>query len=187
MKVSLRKANAIQASIQETLKSLELETVVSLNEFENAADTLVKSKEKFNQTFDRRMDLIRAQYVIRATVGRANVECGISDRLASAVMTDRMITELTQIVNADDETEYKQVEARLEKIRNTPETAMYGVTKVVTTSLVGEAQKLSANAGLKTLKKEKQKLNDEILELNIKTEIEFDEGIVDILMSEGLI
>lgn len=187
MNVSLRKANAIQTSIQETLKSLELETVVSLNEFENAADTLVKSKEKFNQTFDRRVDLIQTQYRIRAAVGRANVECGISDKLATAAMTDRLIAEMTQIVSAPDETEYKQVEARLEKIRNTPETGMYGVAKVVTTSLVGEAQKLSANAGLKTLKKEKQQLNDEILELNIKTEIELDEGIVDILMSEGLI
>lgn len=187
MKVSLRKANAIQSSIQETLKSLDLETTVSLNEFENAADTLVKAKEKFNKTFDRRLDLIRAQYTIRAAVGRANVESGISDKLASAAMTDRMIAEVTQIASATDEIDLKQIGARLEKIRNTPETGMYGVAKVVVTSVVGEAQKLSANAGVKTLKKEKQQLNDEILELNIKTEIELDEGIVDILMSEGLI
>ena len=187
MKVSLRKANAIQSSIQETLKSLDLETTVSLNEFENAADTLVKAKEKFNQTYIRRVDLIQVQHRIRAAVGRANVECGISDKLATAAMVDRMIVELTQITNANDETEYKQVEARLEKIRNNPETGMYGIARVVVTSVVGEAQKLSANASLKTMKKEKQQLNDEILELNIKTEIELNEDIVNILMSEGLI
>jgi hypothetical protein len=37
------------------------------------------------------------------------------------------------------------------------------------------------------LKKQKQKLNDEILELNIKTEIPLSDDIVATLQSEGLL
>jgi hypothetical protein len=37
------------------------------------------------------------------------------------------------------------------------------------------------------LKKQKQKLNDEILELNVRTEIELAPGTVDVLTKEGLV
>jgi hypothetical protein len=40
---------------------------------------------------------------------------------------------------------------------------------------------------IKNLKKQKQKLNDEVLELNIKTEIPLSEEVVATLQSEGLV
>jgi hypothetical protein len=40
---------------------------------------------------------------------------------------------------------------------------------------------------IKNLKKQKQKLNDEVLELNIKTEIPLSDDVVTTLTEEGLI
>ena len=40
---------------------------------------------------------------------------------------------------------------------------------------------------IKNLKKQKQKINDEILELNIKTEIPLSEDVVNTLQAEGLL
>jgi hypothetical protein len=42
-------------------------------------------------------------------------------------------------------------------------------------------------AEIKNLKKQKQKINDEVLELNIKTEIPLSEDVVATLTAEGLI
>jgi hypothetical protein len=44
-----------------------------------------------------------------------------------------------------------------------------------------------AKAEVKNLKKQKQKINDEVLELNIKTEIPLSEDVVATLTAEGLL
>jgi hypothetical protein len=44
-----------------------------------------------------------------------------------------------------------------------------------------------AKAEVLSLKKQKQKLNDEVLELNIKTEIPLSEDVVQTLQAEGLL
>jgi hypothetical protein len=58
---------------------------------------------------------------------------------------------------------------------------------VVTTSVISEAQLTQIRDEIKNLKKQKQKLNDEVLELNIKTEIPLSEDVVNTLTNEGLI
>jgi uncharacterized protein YdcH (DUF465 family) len=44
-----------------------------------------------------------------------------------------------------------------------------------------------AKAEIKNLKKQKQKLNDDVLELNIKTEIPLSDDVVATLQTEGLL
>jgi hypothetical protein len=52
---------------------------------------------------------------------------------------------------------------------------------------VSQGQIDQAKTEIKHLKKQKQKLNDEILELNIKTEIPLSGDVVATLQAEGLI
>jgi len=57
----------------------------------------------------------------------------------------------------------------------------------VSTSVVGRDQIDQAKAEIQNLKKQKQKLNDEVLELNIKTEIPLSDDVVATLQAEGLV
>jgi len=57
----------------------------------------------------------------------------------------------------------------------------------VSTSVVGKDQIDQAKAEIQNLKKQKQKLNDEVLELNIKTEIPLSDDVVATLQAEGLV
>jgi hypothetical protein len=53
--------------------------------------------------------------------------------------------------------------------------------------VLGREQIAQAKAEVLNLKKQKQQLNDEVLELNIKTEIPLSDDVVAALQAEGLI
>ena len=57
----------------------------------------------------------------------------------------------------------------------------------MTTGVLGLEQIAQAKAEVLSLKKQKQKINDEVLELNIKTEIPLSEDVVAVLQAEDLI
>jgi uncharacterized protein YdcH (DUF465 family) len=57
----------------------------------------------------------------------------------------------------------------------------------VSTTVVSQEQIDQVKAEIQNLKKQKQKINDEVLELNIKTEIPLSEDVVKTLQDEGLI
>lgn len=188
MKVTLRKANAIQNSIQDLLRDLTVETEVSLTEYVDADAVIAESKQKLTQTFKRRVNLTNAQYDIRKLIGTANNESGINEKLTVAALVDRHLAILAPMVAAKTAMTAEEIAARLDKIRKTENghRQLYGESTVVT-SLIDEGEKLAFAAQVKDFKKQKQKLNDEILELNIRTEIEFPEAVVNTLMEEGLI
>jgi uncharacterized protein YdcH (DUF465 family) len=83
------------------------------------------------------------------------------------------------------------INGKLDKIRNdkseSSRSRIYGISDTVSTNVIGHEQLDVINTEIKNLKKQKQKLNDEILELNIKTEVPLSEDVVKTLQTEGLI
>jgi uncharacterized protein YdcH (DUF465 family) len=82
------------------------------------------------------------------------------------------------------------INGKLDKIRNRKEesrASLYGRDDTVSTSVVSKAQIDQAKAEIQNLKKQKQKINDEVLELNIKTELPLSDDVVATLTAEGLI
>ena len=57
----------------------------------------------------------------------------------------------------------------------------------MSTTVVSQEQIDQVKAEIQNLKKQKQKINDEVLELNIRTEIPLSEDVVATLQAEGLI
>jgi cell division protein FtsB len=53
--------------------------------------------------------------------------------------------------------------------------------------VIGQEQIAQAKTEIQNLKKQKQKINDEVLELNIKTEVPLTNDVVATLQAEGLI
>jgi hypothetical protein len=82
------------------------------------------------------------------------------------------------------------IKGKVEKIKTRPQDArasIYGYNDTVSTSVLSAEQIAQAKAEILSLKKQKQKINDEVLELNIKTEIPLSEDVVATLTAEGLI
>jgi hypothetical protein len=191
MNITLRKANAIQNSIQEALKGIKVERTVSLNEFQDVATELQKANTTLIENDARRQKLLLALYNIRSLVGAGNAQSGIDLALSKAAFIDKRIAQLEDFANAEVMTDLTVLTGKLDKIKNRKDdggrSSIYGYGDTVSTSIVTQDQIDQAKAEIKNLKKQKQKLNDEILELNIKTEIPLGEDAVATLTAEGLI
>lgn len=190
MNITLRKANTVQTSIQEAIKAIKVDFTVEINEFQDAKTELKKANDLLIANDARRQKLLMAVYNIRGLVGTANSSCGIDLKLATAAFIDKRVTQLEEFAKATEMTAITIVEGKLDKIRNRKEesrASLYGRDDTVTTSVVSSEQIDQAKTEIKNLKKQKQKINDEILELNIKTEIPLSDDVVATLQAEGLI
>jgi hypothetical protein len=191
MNITLRKASAIQNSINDAVKSIKVELTVELNEFVNVETALAKANGDMVANDGRRQRLTMALYNIRALVGTANAQSGIDTNLAKAAFIDKRIGQLEELAKATEITELDVIKGKLDKIKNdkgeTSRRSIYGYSDTVSTSVISKAQIDQAKAEILNLKKQKQKLNDEILELNIKTEIPLSDEVVATLQAEGLL
>lgn len=190
MNITLRKANAVQNSINEAVRNIKVDLTVELNEFQNIEEALTKANNSLIENDTRRQKLTMALYNIRALVGTANASCGIDTALAKAAFVDKRIGQLEQLATAAEITALDVIKGKLEKIKSLKDEArsrIYGYGDTVTTSVLSKEQIAQAKAEILNLKKQKQKLNDEILELNIKTEIPLSDDTVATLQAEGLL
>jgi len=190
MNITLRKANALQNSIQETIRGVKIEHKIEINEFQDPAEILTKSNELLFQADTRRQQLLVALYNIRGLVGAANAGSGIDLALTKAAFIDKRIAQLDDLANSDARLDLTVLVGKLEKIRNRKEesrASLYGYNDTVNSSVLHQEQIDGIKAEIKSLKKQKQKINDEVLELNIKTEIPLSEETVALLQKEGLI
>jgi hypothetical protein len=191
MNITLRKANAVQNSINETVKNIRVDLTVEINEFQNVEDTLSKANNELIVNDGRRQNLIMALYNIRALVGTANAASGIDTALAKAAFIDKRIGQLEQLANGTEITSLEVIKGKIEKIKNdkgdNTRRSIYGYSDTVSTGILSKEQIAQAKTEILNLKKQKQKLNDEILELNIKTEIPLSDDTVATLTAEGLL
>jgi uncharacterized protein YdcH (DUF465 family) len=190
MEITLRKANAVQNSINEAIRSIKIETSIELNEFQNVTAELQAANNLLLSNDTRRQKLLLALYNIRGLVGTANANSGIDLALAKAAFIDKRIAQLNEIAEAKAVTSITVLTGKLDKIRNRKEesrASLYGRDDTVSTGIVGAEQIEQAKTEINNLKKQKQKLNDEVLELNIKTEIPISEDVVATLTAEGLL
>jgi hypothetical protein len=190
MKLTLRKANAVQAAINDAIKSIKIEASIEINEFQDAPAEIQKANDLLIENDARRQKLLLALYNIRGLVGTANAQCGVDLNLAKAAFIDKRIAQLEELAKADVLTSLDVIKGKVEKIKTRPQDArasIYGYNDTVSTSVLSAEQIAQAKAEILSLKKQKQKINDEVLELNIKTEIPLSEDVVATLQAEGLI
>lgn len=189
MKITLRKASAVQLSINDAVKGMKFETSVKLNEFQNAEQTLAEATARFMGNVNRRKNLMNALRDIRSAVSSANATCGVDSRLTEIAHLEKQIqfySGFAQTENVRDSMEV--INGKLEKIRNRKEESrLYGYHDDVTTGLFFDSDLEGFKAIVKDLKKAKQKLQDEVLELNVRTEIEVSEDVASLLAQEGLV
>ncbi len=190
MNITLRKANAVQNSINEAIRGIKIETNIELNEFQDITAELQAANDLLLNNDARRQKLLLALYNIRGLVGTANANSGIDLALAKAAFIDKRIGQLNELAEATAVTNIAVLNGKLDKIRNRKEesrASLYGRDDTVSTGVVGAEQIAQAKTEINNLKKQKQKINDEVLELNIKTEIPLSEDVVATLQVEGLL
>jgi hypothetical protein len=187
MQVSLRKANALQVAINEALKGLEFKSDVSINEFQNPAQEIELAKRKFDLNVQRRWNLISALYDIRTKVASANAANDIDNLLADLARLEKDLVFFAPFAKANVQTDLKVIGGKLEKIANREGESYSFHSSEVSTSIFTETDLESFRSNLSVSKKKKQALQDQLLEVNVRTTIELAAGTVAVLNAEDII
>lgn len=175
MKVSLRKANAVQAAINEMVKGLDLSTTVTLNEFEEVQEQIDAVRNRFWTHAATRNKLVMSLYEIRAKVATANAEAGINDMLANVAYLEREISYYNQLASKGPQTAMRVLNGQVKKNAEAKDEYSYSRRDVVT-SIFFEEEIEDFRRKVADSKREKLRLQDQLLELNVQTEIELEEG-----------
>jgi hypothetical protein len=187
MNISLRKAKAIQESILQAILDIDIQTHININQFQDPASELQRANDNLFTNDARRQKLLLAYYNVRGLVGTANAGCGITTNLAKSAFIDKRIAQLTQISNLKQMMPMNEITGKLENIKSRDVKESMFNRDEVQTSVVSQDQIDQAKAEIKNLKKQKQQLSDDTLELNIKTEIPLSDDVVQTLQSESII
>ena len=190
MNITLRKANSLQNSINDQIKSITIADAVNINEFQDAEAVILAKAQESMLTHERRVELTNALYSIRSAVAQANANSGVDQRLTEVARLDKIIGYNQEMAKMTVRTEASVISGKLEKIRNRKEDSrmsIYGHSDEVQTGLLSEETVAQFKAAVLKLKKTKQKLQDEILELNVRTEIQLNSQVVAVLTQEGLL
>ena len=187
MQVSLRKANALQVAINEALKGLEFKSDVSINEFQKPAQEIELAKQKFDRNVQRRGSLTSALYNIRTAVSSANASNKIDNLLADLARLEKDIVFYTPLAKASGQTDLEVVRGKLVKIANREGESYSFHSSEVSTSIFAETDLEAFRSNLSVAKKKKQALQDQLLEVNVRTTIELATSTVEVLKAEDII
>ena len=190
MNISLRKASAIQNAINDTVKGIQFNVQVKLNEFQDAEAEIARAAADVKSNLMRRESLTTALYEIRKSVSAAITQAGIDNRLADVAHLEKQIQFYNGLAGNTVRESDKVIAGRLDKIRNDKsETrrSIYGYHDTVDTTVFTQEDLNGFRREVVKAKKAKQSLQDQILELNVQTQITLSDSTVKTLQAEGLI
>jgi hypothetical protein len=186
MQVSLRKANALQIAINEVLKGLEFKSEIAINEFQKPEATIEAASKNFFANVDRRGALLRSLYEIRKATATANAENGIDNHLADLALLEKDFAFFSGQAKVKERLDADVINGKLVKIANRAEDSYYAKAEVETSIFTAEDIK-ALNGRAVAAKKAKQKLQDELLELNVRTTITLSDETVATLTAEDIL
>jgi len=188
MKITLRKANALQLAIGEAVKNIDIKTDVKINEFQDGETEIATVATEFKANLARRTQLMDAMYAIRKAVSVANSAAGVDVKLADVAQLEKQVQFCNGLAAKTVRESEKVVAGQLAKLREGKDDSrrgIYGYASTVDTSVLTAEDIRGFRVAAATAKKAKQKLQDELLEINVRTEIEV--ANVDFLTAEGLL
>lgn len=187
MNITLRKANALQSVITDAIKAIQTEAIVRINEFQEGEPAIVQARDTLLENVNRKVNLTKALYAIRKEVCIANVSASIDIKLTDAARIEKEIQIYTGLAGFTVREPEKVVEGKLNKIRDSiADRSLYNRDEVVT-GVVDVGDIADFRKELAALKKQKQALQDAILEANIRAEITLSTETVELLTKENLL
>ena len=193
MKISLRKADAIQHEIKAAMRDLSIRTRITITEYENPETVIDIARERSEKNLLEWTSLNSVLYTIRKQVDQANKSSGISDILADIAAIDARISVLREMTLENAQaTDLEILKGQLKKIRDTPRDGSShrygGLSDEIVQTGIFTAEEIEAHkAEVQSSKKKIMKFKDDLLRLNLSTEIELSKIKMAILERAGIV
>lgn len=188
MNVTLRKASVLQNTINDAIRSIDIKSEVALTEFHNPETEIARAVAEAKANIVRRDALNSALYAIRLSVARANNDSGVNDKLTAVAEVEKQIQFYAGLAGKEVRQNAEVLAGKLGKIKESKsERTIYGYNDTVNTGVFSAEDIAGFRKTVSDLKKDKQKIQDQILESNVRNEIALDDATVKTLQVEGLV
>lgn len=191
MKINLRKASALINEIRSAAKDIDVAVAHAVNIYDDGyARVLSEARARAVNDFNRRTRLEQAVAELRAAVGRANAQSGISDMLADDAYLESLEGRLKVMAAAEAREDSGTVDRVVQAKRvsaEKSERSLYGFEGATKFNIMDAADITEFQNKLKAVRKERRELKDRTVELNVRTEIEVPLETETVLREEGLI
>jgi len=189
--MNLRKAKQVQDKISETINNLRFpEHRVDAMTVESWQSECLHRLKEYDDMLKEANDLSRVAYNIRKLQGNANASSGINEILTELAFINRHIDTLDNVLRDIAEQEPKEVVQKRVEIKNNEllkSERSFGFDAAVKVSIFTKDYIHEKEAEMRQLKKERVKLDDKLLDLNISTNIELDDADMDLLVKYDII
>ena len=187
MKINLRKASHLERDVQTLITDLsdQLESKHQMDEFSKPLDELAHATQVFDKLIVEIVDLRDIVFHIRKAIAVANAQVGVTNLLADKAKTEQNLKMLVGYSKARPLMPLDEIHSRLEIIKTTERSSYHDC--YVTTSILSEDKIKMFKEDVKSYKRDLRKIDADLLELNIKTEIELLPSMVTLLQEEGLL
>jgi len=174
MKLTLRKANALQLLINESISATSISTQVSVGKYDDPIAAVIHAGEIFLASFAKNETLLSVLYSIRQKVADAGHAAGISKILSEIAHIDKLSAILKPLAATSSFAPTEEVlrEAHADLKKEQPANAYGSRRDAFTTGAIPQGWIPGFVKQVSDLRKKKQSLSDKLLELNIKHEIE---------------
>lgn len=187
MKLNLRKANALQQAINDAVSAITITTTLNLTEFSDVARELDDALTLARDNAARRLNLLKALYKIRQQVALMNSTSGIDEVLTAMALNDRLIKEATVLAQAPVRQDVDVITSRVAKLKEIKPSDGYYHENTIQTGVITRQLFDDSRDMILTLKRNKQQLADQLLELNVTNSITLDDDTLAVLKKEKLV
>jgi len=191
MKINLRKASVVQQTITDEIKRLGTEeTTVKISLFET--DVVARLEEQLAKVKTNHAQagrLLNANKFLRAVVAKKNAEVGITDYLAEEAMLASAEARLKAFSEAVVRPNLDALAAEIESRKansNNERVSIYGRDYSLDVNVVPAESIATAKKELETIRRRRRKIKDEMVGINVRTEIEVPEQVALVLSELGL-
>jgi hypothetical protein len=189
MKLTLRKANALQLLINEGIASTSIQTQVSVGKYDDPVQAVLRGKEIFLAQLSKTRSLLAVLYSIRQKVADVSHSAGVSAILSEIAFLDKLtgVLKPLAVLSSFAPTEEVLREAHADLKKEQPVTSYSSRRDAFTTGAIPQTWIPGYVKEVSDLRKRKQSLSDTLLELNIKNEIELSTSEEEVLKKYDLI
>jgi hypothetical protein len=188
MNVTLRKASVLQNAINDAIRGIDIKSEIALTEFHQPEAELTQAVTEARANIARRDALNSALYNIRYVLAQANHNSGVNDKLTEVAETEKLIQFYTGLSGKEVRQGADVLAGKLRKLgEQDGKSRMYGYNDSVSTGVFTSEDIAGFKKKVSELKKSKQKLQDQILELNVRNEVTLNQTTIQTLQSEGLL
>ena len=192
MKVTLRKASALQAAVSNLIGEIYARPVVSVDDESVLAEDVAQAKEDYRTNLRRLRSLIEVKYSLRKAIGDLNLSSGVTSLLTQEREIAELMGELDNVVERTNGRCFtvEQMQAKFDKHNQRVAlsgSSYMGRSITVETDLISKEEVAELRKEILSLKRQRQTVNDRVLEINVSTYVTLTDAEEKILMDEGLI